>query len=174
MAYWNGKRWIADEPIRRPDRGRGSPAADWVATLVMMLLVPALLIAMATLSLGAKPTSSVWINEMSATGLSAAPLQFGDPFTVGYSTKDREPWALAQCYPSDTTTFSTTYADGTVWSEVFSVYPGGPSPQSFVLGASIYPLWTGGGADCVVSLVTYSRDLSRQTVLATASFTVEP
>jgi hypothetical protein len=143
-----------------------------LATALMLLLIPALLVLMAGAALGAKPTSSVWISDGSTARVQ--PLQFGSRFTVGYSSREREPWALAECYPNGTTTFSATYADGTIWSEVFSVYPGGPSPQSFVVGASIFPLWTGGGADCVVSLITYSRDLSRRTVLATSSFTVEP
>lgn len=173
MSFWDGTRWIENGPRRHPEPRRTTRAADWVATALMLLLMPALLVMMAGAALAAKPTSAVWISDGSTARTQPA-LQFGSPFMVGYSTREREPWALAECYPNGTTTFSNTYADGTIWSEVFSVYTGGPSPQSFVLGASIYPLWTGGGADCVVSLVTYSRDLSRQTVLATASFTVEP
>lgn len=173
MTLWDGTRWIEDRPRRHAEPRRTARPADWVATALMLVLVPALLVVMATAALGAKPTSSVWINDVSTERTEAA-LQFGSSFTVGYSTREREPWALAECYPNGTTTFSNTYADGTIWGEVFSVYPGGPSPQSFVVGASIFPLWTGGGADCVVSLVTYSHDLSRKTVLATSSFTVEP
>ena len=174
MSFWNGTRWIPDAPQRPPKPHGAERVADWLATLLMILLVPALLVVMAGGALAAKPTSSIWVNEMSGAQAQTTPLTFGDPFTVGYSSKEREPWALAQCYPNDTTTFSATYADGTIWSEVFSVYPGGPSPQAFVLGDSIYPLWSGGGADCVVSLVTFSHDLSRSAVHATAWFTVVP
>jgi hypothetical protein len=173
MSLWDGTRWVEDLPEHRSDPQVTSRAADWVGTLLMILLVPALLVVMATAVFGAKPTSSVWINDAS-TGRTAAAVQFGSSFTVGYATREREPWALAECYPNNTTTFSGTYADGTIWSEVFSLYSGGPSPQAFVAGDSIFPLWTAGGADCVVSLVTYSRDLSRKTVLATAPFTVQP
>lgn len=172
MSAWDGTRWIEDRSQRHPEPRRNARPADWVATALMVLLMPALLLLMASAALGAKPTSSVWISDESTARVQ--PLQFGSSFTVGYSTREREPWALAECYPNGTTTFRSTYADGSIWSEVFSVYPGGPSPQSFVVGASIFPLWTGGGADCVVRLVTYSRDLSRTAVLATAAFTVEP
>ncbi|CAN5685530.1 hypothetical protein BH24ACT5_BH24ACT5_12880 [soil metagenome] len=61
-----------------------------------------------------------------------------------------------------------------MWSEIFSVYPGGPPPQDFTVGASVYPLWTGGGADCSVTLLKLSPDLSRRTVLATSVFTTAP
>lgn len=166
MAFWNGTRWLADQPAR-PQPHRAKQFADWIATLLMIALVPALLIVAAGGVFAAKPTSSVWVDE-------SAPLAFGSPFTVEYSSHEREPWALVQCYPNGSTTFGSTYADGTIWGQVFSAYPGGPSPQAFVLGASIYPLWTGGGADCVVSLVSYSHDLSRQWVHATAWFTVVP
>lgn len=136
----------------------------------------ALLVALVPLvALAGKATSSVWVNELAdTTALVASSLHHGDHFTVGYSSRERQPFALARCYPNETTEYFAFYPDGSIWGEVFSVYEGGPTPQDFQLGASVYPLWTGGGADCTVELVTYSRDLSRKTVLATTRFSVAP
>lgn len=146
---------------------------DWIATVLMLALIPVLIFVMAGVALAAKPSSSsVWVNELSADA--RVLLSLGDRFSVGYATREREPWALAECRPNATTVYSATYPDGTVWSEVFSVYPGGPTPQDFTLGESVYPLWTSGGADCTVTLLKYSPDLSRHTVLATADFTAAP
>lgn len=135
---------------------------------VVVALVPASVLA-------AKHMSAVWVNELdSATVQLVSPLQHGDHFSVGYETREREPFALARCYANATTEFTGTHADGSIWGEVFSVYDGGPTPQDFQLGASVYPLWTGGGADCTVELVKYSRDLLRMTVLVTTRFSVAP
>jgi hypothetical protein len=141
--------------------------------MLMLALVPILIFIMAGATLAAKPSSSsVWINELGAEA--RAVVSLGDPFSVGYATREREPWALAECRPNGSTGYSATHPDGTVWSEVFSLFPGGPTPQNFTLGESVYPLWTSGGADCKLSLLTYSRDLSRSTVLATMAFTAAP
>lgn len=118
--------------------------------------------------------SSVWIMELSETGR-VAPLRYGNAFTVGYSTKDRQPWAFTQCVANSTTVLSASpYADGSIWGEYFSVYSGGPLPQAFVVGESVSPIWTGGGADCTVSLLRFSADYARQTVLAVTTFSVAP
>lgn len=128
---------------------------------------------MAGATLAAKPSSStVWVNELGADA--RVSLGLGSHFSVGYATREREPWALAECRPNTTTVYSATYPDGTVRSAVFSVFPGGPTDQNFTLGESVYPLWTSGGADCTLSLVAYSRDLSRSTVLATMAFSAAP
>ena len=146
---------------------------DWVATLLMLALVPVLIVVLASATVAAKPaSSSVWINELGADA--RASLGLGDHFSVGYATREREPWALAECRPNASTGYIGTNPDGTVWSAVFSLYAGGPTPQNFSLGESVYPLWTTGGADCTLSLVAYSRDLSRSTVLATMAFTAAP
>jgi hypothetical protein len=135
-------------------------------------LALAVIIAVPVATLAGKATSAVWVNELSAKVSSGVGgLKFGDHFTVGYDTRERQPFALARCYANGTTQFVGTNADGSVWGEVFSVYAGGPTPQDFQLGASVYQLWTGGGADCTVQLVKYSSDLSRMTVLATTRFT---
>jgi hypothetical protein len=123
----------------------------------------------------AKSTSAVWVEELAQDTVQlVSPLKHGDGFTVGYVTRERQPFALTRCWPNATTEYSSTYSDGSVWGQVFSVYEGGPTPQAFELGASVWPLWIGGGADCTVELVKYSRDLSRKTVLATTGFTVAP
>lgn len=139
-------------------------------------MTAALLVAAVPLTAFAgKATSAVWVTELGgAATQTASTLSHGDGFTVGYATREREPFALARCYANATTEFTGTHADGSIWGEVFSVYDGGPTPQAFQLGASVHPLWTGGGADCTVELVKYSRDLSRMTVLATMEFTAAP
>ena len=122
---------------------------------------------------GSGATSSpVWVAERAGVTARLAPLQYGSPFTVGYSSKEREPWAHATCYPNDSTVYSFTYADGSIWGEYFSVYDGGPLPQAFELIDPIARNWTSGGASCQVSLVKFSGDYSRETVLVTSTFEV--
>jgi hypothetical protein len=131
-------------------------------------------------ALAAPSSSAVWVTTGSATARSeaAAEVAFGTPFSVGYSTRDRKPWALVLCYPNDTTVYVTTFKDGDghegyVWGEYFSVYEGGPVPQDFVLGDG-YANWSGGGADCTVELLKFSADGQRATVLARSAFTGVP
>ena len=88
---------------------------DWVATVLMLALIPILIFIMAGATLAAKPSSAVWVNELRANA--RVSLELGTPFSVGYATREREPWALAECRPNATTVYSATYADGTVWSE---------------------------------------------------------
>lgn len=123
-------------------------------------------------ALAATSTSAVWIDELTTARSSG--LQYGDGFNVGYRTRERQPWAQARCYPNGSTVFDRTYADGSIWGENFSVYPGGPMPQGFELTDPIANNWTAGGADCVLRLVKYSSNYSRYTVLATKAFTVAP
>lgn len=174
--FWNGTRWVPEEPPPRAGRAPTSRLTAWIATLVMALglvapAIPALV--------AAHSSSSIWVVELTAT-LAPQQLRYGQHFTVGYSTSARQPWALAQCYPNATTEYSGTHSDGTIWSEWYSVYPGGPSPQNFILGDSVSPLWTGGGADCTVTLAKLSGKYrgalgySNVTVLATATFVVAP
>ena len=145
---------------------------DWIATLAMLALVPILLFAMASVALAARQTSSVWIVELAPDA--RASLQINRPFTVGYSSRERDPWAVAECRPNATTVYSGTYGDGTIWSSVRPLAPGQTSEPTFTLGESVNPIWTGGGADCTVTLVSFSRDLSRRTVLATTIFAAAP
>src|SRR5712691_5587030 len=45
MSFWNGTRWIDDRPISSPPaprRGRRRTLRDWLATIPIVLLVPAL------------------------------------------------------------------------------------------------------------------------------------
>ena len=65
MSFWNGTRWIADEPAREGPR-RKKRAADWIATILMVALVPALLIVMASAALGAKPDSGCAVSTATA------------------------------------------------------------------------------------------------------------
>jgi hypothetical protein len=123
-------------------------------------------------------TSSVWVVEVAGGARSASALHFGDRFTVGYKSQEKQPWAHAVCYANDTTL--TTGSGGAVWGSWFSLWAGGPTPQNFVLGDSVEPTWVGGGADCVVELVKTSGKylgalgFSNETVLARTSFTVAP
>ena len=114
--------------------------------------------------------------ELSTAEATAAPaLRYGDAFTVGYSTNYRQPWALAQCFANSTTVLTgSPDEDGSIWGAYFSVYPGGPLPQSFILGESVSPIWLSGGADCKVSLIKFSADFARQSVLATTTFSIAP
>ena len=171
MTYWDGNRWIPDEPAKpKPaSAGRRLLGASAEAALITLLLFGLI----AGTALAARPSdSSVWVNELAADA--RVSLALGDSFSVGYSSREREPWAVARCYANASTVASGTYGDGLVWNAVFSLWQGGPTPQSFTLGESVYPLWTDGGADCVVTLVKYSRDLQRTTVLAESAFTVAP
>jgi len=150
--------------------------SDWLATFLMLVAVPVLTVAMASAAMAAKPSSSVWVEELSGpTALATAQLEYGDAFTVGYSTSAREPWALTECYANDTTQLAGSLpTNAPMWAEYFSAYPGGPVPQAFVLGDSVTPVWVGGGADCTVTLLKFSGDFSRETLLATTRFAVAP
>lgn len=119
-------------------------------------------------------TSSVWVESPSGARLASGALQFNDPFTVGYATRERKPWARAVCFPNASTVYSFTKADGSVWGMYYSVYADGPQAQAFVAGESVDGNWASGGADCRVDLLKFSSDYSRSTVLASSSFTVAP
>jgi len=184
MSYWTGTHWVADGPAAkpppRPSRTRHVLGALAEGALLSLLVV-GLVSGTAGTALAAKggggssPTSSVWIEELSSgSALRAGGLSYGDPFTVGYETRERQPWAHAVCYPNATTVYRETYGDGWVWGEYFSVYPDSPMPQAFELIDPIAQNWTGGGADCTLDLVKFSGDYSRETVLATSPFTVTP
>lgn len=176
--FWDGTQWVK-EPGPAPAHPQ-SRLVTWAATAVMIIGFAGLVLPMQLAA--ARTSSSVWVVELSGGTTLSSPsaLRFADPFTVGYTSTAKEPWALAQCYPNDTTTFSGTYGDGTIWAEWYSVYPGGPAPQDFILGESVSPLWTGGGADCTVTLAKLSgkyngaQGYSNVTVLATTSFVVAP
>jgi hypothetical protein len=118
--------------------------------------------------------SSVWIESSSGARLASGALQFGDPFAVGYATRERKPWAHAVCFPNASTVYSSTKTDGSVWGMYFSVYASGPQDQAFVAGESVDGNWASGGADCRVDLLKFSSDYSRSTVLASSTFTVAP
>jgi hypothetical protein len=141
-----------------------SPAA--LALLCMSLIA-------GTTLAGSKTASAVWIDGQEALAPTTN-LSYGDKFTVGYSTTARQPWAHAVCYPNDTTVYRQTYGDGWVWGQYFSVYPGGPQPQAFQLIDPVAENWTSGGADCVLQLVKFSNDGSRETLLASFPFAVTP
>jgi hypothetical protein len=157
--------------------GRHASGALVEATLVLGIV--GALIAGTMLVTGARPPaaqgvkaagSAVWIVELSGARTAGGALARGDDFTVGYSTKSRQPWAEAKCFPNSTTEYSGTYSDGSVYGETFSVYPGGPTPQDFVLGVSLRKYWTGGGADCRVDLITVDAKGLRKSLLARTAF----
>jgi len=129
----------------------------------------------ASAALAASSPSAVWVTMGDATSRTAATSEvpFGSPFVVGFNTRERQPWALARCYPNATTVYTTTFADGSVWGEYYSLYAGGPVPQNFILGDG-YANWTSGGADCTVELLKFSADYAKSTVLARGSFSGMP
>jgi len=100
MSFWNGTRWVADGPRPKPDRGRR--AADWFATLLMIALVPALLVALAGGVLAAKPgTDSTGRQEYSLTysgfRVWGEPYAYAD-FSVTRSRVDNtDVWVKAHC-----------------------------------------------------------------------------
>ena len=157
--------------------GRHAGGAVLEATLVLGIV--ATLIAGTMLIAGARPPaaqgikaadSAVWVVELSGARTADGSLGRGDDFTVGYSTRSRQPWAEAKCFPNATTEYSGRYSDGSIYGETFSVFPGGPTPQDFVLGASIRDYWTGGGADCRVDLITVDSKGLRKSLLARTRF----
>jgi hypothetical protein len=168
MSEWDGTKWV--EPARTATR-RESAAARWIATA---LIVGGALLAVVPLGAvsAARAGSSVWIESSAGARLAASAVHYGDGFMVGYSTTERQPWAHVRCFANGTTTYQSTYADGSIWGMYFSVYPGGPQPQDFVAGQSVDGNWSGGGADCRVDLLKYSSGYSRWTILASSTFTV--
>ncbi len=171
MSFWTGTEWAEQQaaPPKRPSRARHAVEAILEGTLVAVMVV-GLLAGSAFASV--KSSSSVWV-EQSASSRTTG-MAYGSGFTVGYSTSTREPWAEAYCYPNASTAYRTTYGNGWVWGQTYSVFSGGPRPQAFELTDPIADNWTGGGADCTLRLVKYSTDFSRTTVLATSHFTVTP
>jgi len=146
-------------------------AARWIATALIVLAAALAVVPFGAVS-AAQAGSSVWIESSAGTRLAASAVHYSDPFVVGYSTRERQPWAHVRCFANGSTTYSKTYADGSIWGMYFSVYPGGPQPQDFVAGQSVDGNWSAGGADCRVDLLKYSSGFSRSTILATSTFTV--
>jgi len=145
------------------------------ASVLALGLLAALIVPIGTFA--APQASSVWVTTGAAGGRSvASEVAFGQRFVVGLSTREKKPWALAICYPNQSTTYTNTFSDadghiGYVWGEYYSVYDGGPAPQNFILGDG-YANWTSGGADCVVELVKFTA--GQATVLASSSFAGMP
>ena len=180
MSYWTGTEWEQVKPApkkARPSRIRHALEAVTEGTLIAALAVG--MLAGATFAASGRTASDVWVDELG--GARAAGLARGSHFTVGYASREREPWAFAVCFANDTSVLSgSPKDDGSIWGAWFSVYPGGPNPQDFVLGESVTPTWVGGGADCEVQLVKLSGKyngalgFSNATVLARTTFTAVP
>jgi len=178
MSFWDGTNWVADgttsqlaiEP-QASNRRRESRVARWAATGVMVIAAALLILPFGAVS-AAPSASSVWIESSSGTRLGGNTVHFGDAFWVGYSTRERQPWAHVVCYANASTTYTATYTDGSIWGMYYSVYPGGPSPQAFVAGQSVDGNWASGGADCRVDLLKFSSGYTRSTVLASTEFMV--
>lgn len=178
MSFWDGTRWTSEvvEQTARPRRNRPSGALSLSLVAALMLLLPLQGVLAAS--------SSVWVVQLAGlTGASTTTtsLHDGDAFTVAYKSQERQPWAHATCYANSSSILSgAAAADGSIWGSWYSLWSSGPSPQNFVLGASVSPLWTGGGADCTVDLVKVSgkylgaSGFSNETVLARTQFTVSP
>ena len=124
--------------------------------------------------------SAVWIDGFESSRSSSGPvLPYGSDFRAGYSTRAAEPWGFAQCWANESTVLGTpnqgTYSPGDViWSQYRALYSGGPTSRTFQLIDPIQGLWLGGGADCKLSLIKFSSNMSRKTVLATTTFAAEP
>jgi len=117
---------------------------------------------------------SIWIiRSADATARTGADMTYGESFKTGYSSKAKDPWAFAQCWANSTTVLGTpnqgTYTPGDViWSGYLSLT--GLTGDTFVLNDPIQHLWLGGGANCKLSLVTFTGN--RQSTLASVDFTV--
>jgi hypothetical protein len=178
MAFWDGTRWTPEvaEQTARPRRTRPSGVLSLSLVAALMLLLPLQGVFAAS--------SSVWVLQLagaSGTVPTTASLHYNDAFNVGYKSQERQPWAHATCYANSSSILTgAAAADGSIWGSWYSLWSDGPSPQNFVLGASVSPVWTGGGADCTVDLVKVSgkylgaSGFSNQTVLAQTRFTVAP
>jgi hypothetical protein len=155
------------------------PRRRVAAEVLALGLIAALFVPIGSLA----ASSSVWVVPAGSGSVatSSTELRFGDGFVVGYTSQERRPWGHAVCYATSTTVLSgAVAADGSIWASWYSLWDGGPSPQRFVLGDSVSPVWVGGGADCRVDLVKVSGKylgalgFSNQTVLATTRFSVAP
>lgn len=178
MSFWDGNRWTSEvvERTAPPRRTRPSGVLSLSLVAALMLLLPLQGVLAAS--------SSVWVVQLagaSGTVPTTASLHYADPFNVAYKSQERQPWAHATCHANSSSVLSgEAAADGSIWGSWYSLWAGGPSPQRFVLGASVSPVWTGGGADCTVDLVKVSGKylgalgFSNQTVLAQTHFTVAP
>ena len=178
MSFWDGTRWTAEvqEKTARTRQARPSARLSLFLTAALMLLLPLQGVFAAS--------SSVWVVQLagaSGTAPTTAALHDGDAFSVAYKSQERQPWAHATCYANSSSILSGAAAtDGSIWGSWYSLWSGGPSPQNFVLGASVSAVWTGGGADCTVDLVKVSgrylgaSGFSNQTVLARTQFAVAP
>jgi len=107
------------------------------------------------------------------------PLHYGNSFTAAYTGKVNggAPWAYASCVANGTTQLGTpnqgSYTPGgTIWSE-YRDLNGSVGMGPFELTDPIQHLWTGGGADCKLQLMSINNS-GKQTVLATTTFTVLP
>lgn len=161
--------------VGRRAEGRIRGALISTALIAAMFAVPGSALA---------ASSSVWVVQLagaSGTAPTTTSLHYGNPFNVAYKSQERQPWAHAVCYANSSSVLAgAAAADGSIWGSWYSLWAGGPSPQNFLLGASVSPVWTSGGADCVVDLVKVSGKylgalgFSNQAVLATTRFTVAP
>jgi hypothetical protein len=175
MSFWDGTRWTSEvvEQTARPLRTRPSGVLSLGLVAALMLLPLQGVLA---------ASSSIWVVQLAGTSQPAtASLHYNDAFNVAYKSQERQPWAHATCYANSSSILSGVAAtDGSIWGSWYSLWSGGPSPQNFVLGASVSPVWTAGGADCTVDLVKVSgkylgaSGFSNQTVLAQTRFTVAP
>jgi hypothetical protein len=110
MLYWNGTHWVSEN--RTPAPRLESRSADWLATLLMLAMIPALVIVMATATFAAKPTGAslkVEPNAAPAWGWATAS-------GCGYAAKEiyldvQKPEALAfmSAMPDATGCFSVAF-----------------------------------------------------------------
>ena len=140
-----------------------------------VLIALALSLGTASLASAAnRDADAIWIvTSGGATARTGVVLTYGTSFTAGYTSRAKQPWAFAQCWANATTILGTpnqgTYTPGDViWSGYRSLT--GLTGDTFVLDDPIQHLWLGGGANCKLSLVTFSG--SKQSTLAAMDFTV--
>ena len=123
MSYWNGTRWIPDAPRRGSEPAHTSRAADRIATLLMVMLVPALLVVMTGSVVAGKP-GSITVPDGVYGGTTVASVNPGGSGV----------WVFGSCSQNGTV----------VWTQ----YSRPDANNQAVLGLGPTQLWTGGPANC--------------------------
>ena len=174
---WRPRTEVPDAgSVTRRVRRRHAGGAVLEATLVLGIV--ATLIAGTMLIAGARPPAAQGIKAADFGGVGRRAQRCADRGWIarpgrrlhGRLLPGRGSRGPKPSVPNSTTEYSGRYSDGSIYGETFSVFPGGPTPQDFVLGASIRDYWTGGGADCRVDLITVDSKGLRKSLLARTRF----
>jgi hypothetical protein len=171
MAFWNGTKWVRNEPAHSPQPRRrhrlwGAAAEASLITLLIFGLIASTALAARGGNGGKGPgkpgggsgtISLVMVSDANANG---AP-NYADTITFNVSTDaTNEPYVSVSCSQGGSVVYggSAGFFDGYPW----------PWNQNFALYSSY---WTGGAADCAAEL--YLHDGRQFKTLATMAFHVD-